>query len=57
MYLARNLTSKSLPDIGREFGGKNHATVIHAIKKIEALMFADPKFATEVKMLEAKFSA
>jgi chromosomal replication initiator protein len=56
MYLARNLTSKSLPDIGREFGGKNHATVIHAIKKVEELVLADVKLAAEVKVLEEKFS-
>jgi chromosomal replication initiator protein len=35
MYLCKRLTSMSLPDIGRRFGGKHHSTVIHAIKKIE----------------------
>lgn len=52
MYLAKNLTSKSLPDIGREFGGKNHATIIHAIKKVEELMFNDSAFAMDVKKIE-----
>jgi len=54
MYICRNLTNKSLPDIGREFGGKNHATVIHAIKKVEELILADVKLASEVKALEGK---
>ncbi len=57
MYLARNLTRKSLPDIGREFGGKNHATVIHAIKKVEELMLADSKLAAEIKNLEEQLSS
>lgn len=54
MYLAKNLTSKNLPEIGREFGGKNHATVIHAIKKTEALIFNNAKFALTLKNLEEK---
>ena len=37
MFLAKNLTSKSLPEIGRRFGGRDHTTVIHAVKKIEEL--------------------
>ena len=52
MYFAKNLTSKSLPDIGREFGGKNHATIIHAVKKVEELMFNNPAFAMDVKKIE-----
>jgi chromosomal replication initiator protein len=52
MYFAKNLTSKRLPDIGREFGGKNHATVIHAVKKVEELMFSDSAFAMDVKKIE-----
>src|SRR6187397_332325 len=44
MYLCKNLTSASLPEIGRSFGGKHHSTVIHSIKKIELLRGHDPSF-------------
>ncbi len=54
MYLAKNLTDKNLPEVGREFGGKNHATVIHAIKKTEELIENNPKFAASLKSLEEK---
>ena len=43
MYLSKNLTSASLPEIGKEFGGKHHSTVIHSIRKIEE-MRKDPDF-------------
>ena len=56
MYIAKNLTSKSLPDIGREFGGKNHATVIHAIKKVEQLILDDSEFAGDVRSIEESLS-
>lgn len=54
MYLAKNLTTKSLPDIGYEFGGKNHATVIHSVKKVADLMFKDNAFAADVCNIEEK---
>jgi len=41
MYLAKELTSASLPQIGREFGGKHHTTVLHSIQKIERLKKTD----------------
>ena len=41
MYLSKKLTTKSLPEIGRKFTGRDHTTVIHAIKKIEDLMHND----------------
>ena len=44
MYLCKNLTSASLPEIGRSFGGKHHSTVIHSIRKIEALRQRDGNF-------------
>jgi chromosomal replication initiator protein len=44
MYLSKNLTKASLPEIGRCFGGKHHSTVIHSVKKIEALRRNDPDF-------------
>jgi hypothetical protein len=41
MYLARTLTLRSLPDIGRQFGGRDHTTVLHAVRKIGALVASD----------------
>ena len=42
MYLVKELTSASLPEIGRAFGGKHHTTVIHSINKIQAERESDP---------------
>ena len=44
MYLTKSLTSASLPEIGKEFGGKHHSTVIHSIRKIDDLRKQDPEF-------------
>lgn len=54
MYLAKNITSESLPNIGKEFGGKNHATVIHSVKLIQKMIDSDNKILQEVKELEEK---
>ena len=43
MFLCKELTSYSYPEIGRAFGGKDHTTVIHAVKKIESMLEIDPK--------------
>jgi len=51
MFLARELTSRSLPDIGRRFGGRDHTTVLHACRRIEALCKTDPVFQQEVEFL------
>jgi chromosomal replication initiator protein len=51
MYLAKRLTSKSLPEIGRKFGGKDHTTVMHAVKRIEEISRGDQEFADEVELL------
>jgi chromosomal replication initiator protein len=51
MYLARKLTSRSLPEIGRRFGGRDHTTVLHACRRIEALIIEDPLFKQEVDFL------
>ncbi|MBC7907771.1 MAG: chromosomal replication initiator protein DnaA, partial [Rhodospirillaceae bacterium] len=51
MYLAKQLTSRSLPEIGRKFGGRDHTTVMHAVKKVEELKGADQNFSEDVELL------
>jgi len=51
MYLAKQLTSRSLPEIGRKFGGRDHTTVMHAVKKVEELRERDATFAEDVELL------
>jgi len=51
MYLAKQLTSRSLPEIGRKFGGRDHTTVMHAVKKVEELAVSDQNFAEDVELL------
>jgi chromosomal replication initiator protein len=48
MYLARELTDESLPAIGREFGGRNHSTVMHAHRRIAASLASDANTARAV---------
>jgi chromosomal replication initiator protein len=57
MFLAKTLTSKSLPDIGRRFGGRDHTTVMHAIKRVESLMEADSQIAEDVELLRRMLEA
>ncbi len=57
MYLAKTLTSKSLPDIGRRFGGRDHTTVIHAVRKIEELRQSDSQIAEDVELLRRMLEA
>jgi chromosomal replication initiator protein len=52
MYLAKQLTSRSLPEIGRRFGNRDHTTVMHAVSRIAELMAADPAFAEDVELLK-----
>ncbi|HEY7766428.1 MAG TPA: chromosomal replication initiator protein DnaA [Aestuariivirgaceae bacterium] len=51
MYLAKKLTPRSLPEIGRRFGGRDHSTVLHAVRKIEELILTDEHLAREVALL------
>ena len=51
MYLSKKLTSKSLPEIGRRFGKRDHTTVIHAVKKIEELQSTDNQIAKDIEVL------
>ena len=52
MYLAKSITSRSLPEIGRKFGGRDHTTVMHAVKKIEELKFEDSNFNEDIELLK-----
>jgi chromosomal replication initiator protein len=56
MYLAKQLTSRSLPEIGRKFGGRDHTTVIHGVKKIEELLLTDASMAEEIDLLTKALS-
>ncbi len=51
MYLAKKLTARSLPEIGRRFGGRDHSTVLHAVRKIDEQMKGDEKLARELALL------
>tara|TARA_Y100000813_G_C24150432_1_gene346871 strand:- start:93 stop:1475 length:1383 start_codon:yes stop_codon:yes gene_type:complete len=51
MYLSKNLTSRSLPEIGRRFGNRDHTTVIHAVRKVEELRNKDLSFDEDVELL------
>ncbi len=57
MFLSKMLTSKSLPDIGRRFGGRDHTTVIHAVKKVEELKMIDSQIAEDVELLRRMLEA
>nr|WP_245582425.1 chromosomal replication initiator protein DnaA [Neorhizobium lilium] len=52
MYLAKTLTPRSFPEIGRRFGGRDHTTVLHAVRKIEDLITADTKLGHEIELLK-----
>jgi chromosomal replication initiator protein len=51
MYLSKQLTPKSLPDIGRRFGGRDHTTVIHAVRQIERLRASDAELDADIRLL------
>ncbi len=51
MYLSKQLTARSLPEIGRRFGGRDHTTVMHAVRKVEELIALDSGFAEDVELL------
>lgn len=56
MYLSRKLTTRSLPEIGRRFGGRDHTTVLHACRRVEALCIEDKKFQQQVEFLQSLLS-
>jgi chromosomal replication initiator protein len=57
MYLAKNLTSLSYPDIGRQFGGRDHTTVMHAVKTIENLANNDARINEDLTLLKSLISS
>jgi chromosomal replication initiator protein len=52
MYLAKALTSRSLPEIGRRFGGRDHTTVLHSVRKVEQMMKDDADLTQEIELLK-----
>jgi len=54
MYLCKLHTTRSYPDIGRRFGGRDHTTVLHGVKKIEELIGKDEQIARDVETLSRK---
>ena len=57
MYLAKQMTSRSLPEIGRRFGGRDHTTIMHGVKKIEELRSADRSLAEDIDLLRRLLEA
>lgn len=57
MYLAKKLTPRSYPEIGRKFGGRDHTTVLHGVRKIEELISQDPQVAEDALLLERKLES
>jgi chromosomal replication initiator protein len=57
MYLAKQLTSRSLPEIGRTFGGRDHTTVMHAVSRIESLKLEDTLMADDLELLKRSLEA
>ena len=51
MFLAKKMTTRSLPEIGRRFGNRDHTTVIHAVRKVEELRGKDLSFDEDVQLL------
>ncbi|MFD2173004.1 chromosomal replication initiator protein DnaA [Rhodobacter lacus] len=51
MYLSKHLTTRSLPEIGRRFGGRDHTTIMHGIRKIDELMATDSQLAEDIGLL------
>ena len=53
MYLAKNLTSMSYPEIGKRFGNRDHTTIMHAVRKVEDLMEQDAGLCDDVNLLKS----
>jgi chromosomal replication initiator protein len=57
MYLSKQLTTRSLPEIGRRFGGRDHTTVIHGVRRIEDLRGKDSQIADDLELLRRALEA
>lgn len=57
MWLAKQLTPRSLPEIGRRFGGRDHTTIMHGVRKIEELMATDSQLSDDLQMLRRLLQA
>jgi chromosomal replication initiator protein len=57
MYLSKNLTTRSLPEIGRRFGGRDHTTVMHGVRRIEELKDKDSQIAEDLELLRRALEA
>ena len=57
MYLCRTLTNSSFPEIGAKFGGKDHSTVLHSIKKVEERMIKEPSFKEMLENLQSRIKS
>lgn len=57
MYLAKHLTTRSLPEIGRRFGGRDHTTIMHGVRKVEELIAQDSQLAEDLGMLKRLLEA
>jgi chromosomal replication initiator protein len=56
MYLSKTMTLRSLPEIGRRFGGRDHTTVLHAVRKIEGLVSTDAALSEELESFKRLLS-
>jgi chromosomal replication initiator protein len=56
MYLSKQLTTRSLPEIGRRFGDRDHTTVLHAIRKIEGEISGDNRLKEEIDELKRQLN-
>ena len=57
MYLAKQMTTRSLPEIGRRFGGRDHTTIMHGVRKVEELRAADSQLAEDIDLLRRLLEA
>ena len=57
IYLIRRMSGMSLDDIGREFGDRDHSTILHSLKKVEQQMRTDPAFAEKVKEITTNINS
>jgi chromosomal replication initiator protein len=57
MYLSKNMTSRSYPEIGKQFGNRDHTTVMHAVRKIEELKSQDSQISDDAELLRRMLEA